>query len=59
MHKTRFWLIFIDIIIMIVFILYYLYWRYSSALKAAEIEKENITIGDYAVLVTNLPEKNL
>jgi hypothetical protein len=41
---------------MIVFVVFYIYWRFKSAYLAKEIEKKNVTVGDYSIFVDNLPK---
>jgi len=41
---------------MAIFCGFYIYWRFTSAYLAKDIEKENVTVGDYSIYVSGIPK---
>ncbi len=59
-QKTRArWVQFFDLLIMGIFFGYYAYWRWRTTQIAKQIEKDNVTTGDYSLYITNLPETGI
>ena len=45
----------VDILLLLMYAFFAMWWKSKSAKIAEEIEKENITIGDYSIYVTGYP----